>query len=280
MSHLHLDAPHPDLRIVPTEALHPHEEHDSQRAIPLAERLHTEAYMINPPVVAAMGDGYVVLDGANRFHAFSHLGYPHILVQVVAYVPQQVELKTWHHIVGGWSAAAFLEGVAGLDAKLNAGTAFMPPAPGAPPVPVPASALAKITLRDGEMHTLSGPAGNTLTRAFVGLYQRSAALHRTALNDKDALWTLYPDATALIEFAPLSPQAIMRAAETHDYLPPGVSRHIVHGRAIRVNYPLEHLRDRHTPLAAKNAALQEWVRARLAARKIRYYAEATYQYDE
>ncbi len=93
-----LDAPHPELRIIPTEALRPHEEHDNQRSVPLAERLSQETHMINPPVVAPMDDGYVILDGANRFHAFTHLGYPHILVQIVDYESEWVELDTWHHV--------------------------------------------------------------------------------------------------------------------------------------------------------------------------------------
>ena len=46
------DAPPPDLRIVLTDSLQPHEEHDSQRANPLIERLKHEQVFINPPIVA------------------------------------------------------------------------------------------------------------------------------------------------------------------------------------------------------------------------------------
>ncbi len=96
MSHTPNDAPPPDLRIVLTNSLRPHEEHDSQRSLPLIERLKTEAVVINPPIVSPMGaNQYVILDGANRFHAFSHLNYPHILVQVASYESGYVELKTW-----------------------------------------------------------------------------------------------------------------------------------------------------------------------------------------
>lgn len=265
------DAPHPDLRIVPTESLHPHEEHDSQRAVPLADRLRHETHMINPPVVAPMREGgYCVLDGANRFHAFTHLGYPHILVQVVDYETEQVALRTWHHVVGGWSADELL----GRTAQIHGITLTSQPDADDP------NTIAHITLHGGEVLHLRGGAGNAQTRAFVALYQRMATLHRTALDDDDTLWTLYPDATALIRFAPMTPADIVSAARQPDYLPPGISRHIVHGRAIRVNYPLDLLRDPHPTLEAKNAALLDWVRAKLAQRQIRYYAEATYQFDE
>src|SRR5690606_18867749 len=86
-------APLPDLRIVSASTLHPHEEHDSQRLLPLVERFRAEDYIINPPIVAPMGASqFVILDGANRCHAFRALEYPHMLVQVAAYESGYVEL--------------------------------------------------------------------------------------------------------------------------------------------------------------------------------------------
>jgi len=274
MSPLQHNAPQPDLRIVRTDLLRPHEEHDNQRAIPLAERLRQETHMINPPVVAPHGDQYVILDGANRFHAFSHLGYPHILVQVVDYPGEQVVLDTWHHVVGGWRLDALLESCAQL------GIAQLVDANGAP-----AGALAHVTLRDGRLQTLvhTQPGGRcafAAVRAFVSLYQSSASLHRTAIHETATLWSLYPDAIALVRFPSVTPEAILHAADSRDFLPPGISRHIVQGRAIRVNYPLDALRDSSLTLETKNAHLGEWIRRRLAERAIRYYAESTYQFDE
>lgn len=62
--------------------------------------------------------------------------------------------------------------------------------------------------------------------------------------------------------------------------PPGISRHIIHGRALLVNYPIDALKDTTTTLQEKNDALFAWIQMRLAHRKIRYYAETTYQFDE
>src|SRR5204862_4191219 len=51
---------------------------------------------------APMGDGrYVILDGANRHFALGELGYAYILVQVVDYENDDVELTTWFHVVSG-----------------------------------------------------------------------------------------------------------------------------------------------------------------------------------
>jgi len=93
----------PDLRFVPTEAVYPHELHDSQRTQPLVDRLRASGTLRNPPIVTQLGDGmrveprYVVLDGANRSTAARAAAWPHLLVQVVRYESPSVELYTWYH---------------------------------------------------------------------------------------------------------------------------------------------------------------------------------------
>jgi hypothetical protein len=117
-------------------------------------------------------------------------------------------------------------------------------------------------------------------RRFVDVYQTNAVLHRTALNEPGDNWRLHPDAIALVFFPAYRPNDIIAAAKHHAFLPPGVSRHIVHGRAVRVNFPIDILCDATTSLAAKNDFLLRWMQDKLAKRHVRYYAEATYQFDE
>jgi hypothetical protein len=47
-----------------------------------------------------------------------------------------------------------------------------------------------------------------------------------------------------------------------------------------VNYPIERLKDKATNLIDKNEQLRLWMQEKLAQRQVRYYAEATYQFDE
>jgi L-serine kinase (ATP) / ParB family transcriptional regulator, heme-responsive regulator len=273
MPQLRNDAPPPDLRIVLTESLFPHEEHDSQRAVPLIERLQTESVVINPPIVSPMGASqYVILDGANRYYAFSHLEYPHILVQVASYESGYVELKTWRHLVCDWDSNAFVQHLQELrDLELIEGQYT--------------DAIAHILFRDNRVIGLRAPVENThernaVLRKIVAVYQQNAVLHRTALTEPDDIWPLHPNATAIVAFPQYQPADIMAAARYKAYLPPGISRHIIHGRALRVNYPLDSLRDVHVRLSEKNQNLQAWMQNKLENRRVRYYAEATYQFDE
>lgn len=266
-------APIPDLRIVPTSSLHAHEDHDSQRSLPLIDRLEQEETIINPPVTASMGDEqFVILDGANRCHAFQQLGYPHILVQVASYDSGLVDLQTWSHVVGNWDIQIFLNQLTQLsDIEILNGQK--------------ARAIAHILLKDGRILALRAPVENThernaALRDVVRIYQQNARLNRTTITEPEEIWPLYPDAIALVIFPRYEPADIIAAARYKAYLPPGVSRHIVYGRALRVNYPISILRDQHTSLDTKNQELRAWLEHKLANRQVRFYAESTYQFDE
>jgi len=255
----------PDLRIVPWTSLVPHEEHDAQRSEPLVERISEAGILLNPPVVAPMdADRFVILDGANRHYALGALGYDYILVQVVDYESDAVRLETWHHVVSHISWFKFLrhirkiEGVSVDCVDLLSARAAL----------ARREVLAYAVLHDDSAYTLQVEADT--------LMQRTAALrtvvdtykHRGVLNriSTDALH----EARRLYIFA----------ARTGVHLPPGITRHIIRGRAMRLHYPLEALRANGESLEQKNEQLQRWIQQRLAEKRVRYYAEPTYLFDE
>lgn len=267
------DAPPPDLRIVPVENIFPHEEHDPQRSAPLIERLREAEFLTNPPIVAPMGnDNFVVMDGANRTFSFSELGYKYLLVQVAPYDGGYVDLSVWQHIIGDWSESEFHAALYHVpDISINQGWDYR--------------SVAQILMHDGSVLSIHGAnetieARNKTLRRIVDVYRHQATLNRTAIHDPTIIWRLYPDAIALVLFPPYEAEDIIAAAEHRAFLPPGVSRHIIQGRALRLNYPLEKLKDSDISLEALNDHLQKWIRAKMANRSVRYYAESTYQFDE
>src|SRR5437870_12638286 len=90
----------PDLRIVPSSRLVPHEREDERRVGRLTARLRGSGVLKNPPIVtevrtADRGDYLVVLDGANPVSAAPAPGLPHLLGRVVRYEAPGGELMTW-----------------------------------------------------------------------------------------------------------------------------------------------------------------------------------------
>ena len=99
---------------------------------------------------------------------------------------------------------------------------------------------------------------------------------RVSLNP---LLSLYPTLTGLVVFPPFLIDDLREMIEHGDLLPPGVTRTTISPRALHVNFPLEELA-KPTSLKEKNAALETFLQQRMAAKKVRHYAEATFFFDE
>lgn len=263
----------PNLRLIPVEAPQPHEEHDYQRAQPLIETIQQADVFTNPPIVTQTADNlYIILDGANRCHSLKALEFPHILVQIVSYNSGQVQLENWNHVVSEWDANAFLNAISQLpDIEIHDGQHK--------------HAIAHVYTSSTDLYALTAPVNsvherNTALRDFVRVYQQNARLNRTPINEPNEVWNVFRNVTALVVFPGYAPKDIIEAARHQAYLPPGISRHIVQGRALQLNYPITALKDTQTSLEDKNARLEEWLKNKFINRQVRYYAEATYQFSE
>ncbi|MCY4105428.1 MAG: ParB N-terminal domain-containing protein [Chloroflexi bacterium] len=267
----------PQLRVVYTDQLLPHEDHDPQRLAPLVAQLARSSHLINPPIVGALEDAnqtqkYVILDGANRWRAFCELGFPHILVQVIDLNSEQLRLETWNHVLVNCAETELIQKLKEIPqlAMAEGERAF---------------ALAHMVFRDAPILALSSPLQttrehNATLRQIVHCFIAHATLFRTALLEPEDVWQQFPEAQAIIFYAHLNASDVQQAALRGAHLPPGVSRHIILGRAIRVNYPLQLLLDGGLTIEQKNANLQFWIQEKLKRRQLRFYAESTYIFDE
>jgi len=285
MHSLHTVRELPRLAILPMRSLVPHEEVDPKRSEPLASRLRAEGVLKNPPVVAPVEgeDRYVVLDGTNRLVALSVLACPHVVVQVVDYDDPDLVLDTWFHLITGMPPDEFASAMQTLDimrmeitTHLHARAELARRQAAAYAVLPGAHVPTGVHLLhvDGGMHRRAA----ALTR-LVSLYQARGHIHRVNSDNLEELLPLYQDVTALVVFPRYEPSEIMELARQGAYLPAGITRHLIPGRALRVNFPLDVLFD-DRPLDEKNAWLQEWLRAKLADKEVRFYQESTYLFDE
>ncbi|NJL93405.1 MAG: hypothetical protein HC915_06575 [Anaerolineae bacterium] len=280
--------PIPTLRIVPVDAVLPHEEHDPQRSAPLIERIRQAESWTNPPIVTPIEEDhreaaqfYALLDGANRHYAVRHLNFPHVLVQVVEYTSQHVHLETWNHVLSETSADDLLPRIykiQGLHVEhsdvLTAQAALARREAIAYMRVLPDWVLMLIA------HSTDTRSRNASLRALVNTYKTSARVNRVNHDNLHAINLLYPDAVALVVFPHYEPAEILVAARDQTFLPPGISRHIIHGRAMRLNYPISALTDPLTTLDTKNEALQRWIQNQFANKRARFYQEAMYIFDD
>lgn len=273
----------PELIIAPTDGLRPHEHPDSQRAEPLVEALQRDGVLKNPPIVMPIQERereYVVLDGANRAAALSLLGVPHALVQVVHPNGDQVSVETWNHILlderrsdmvvelfeaSELDLAASSPDQAALDFRLG-------------------KALAAVVTPQGRLFEVYGEGPDLRSRLstlnkLVDVYQGQVRFERTSSEDVQPLLELFGDLACLVMFPGFSVSEVVRGASNGWHFPAGITRFIVSPRALRVNYPLERLQAQ-APLEHKQAELDSWVKQRVHDRRVRYYAESSFLFDE
>ncbi len=271
----------PDLRVVPVADLLLHEQHDAQRSEPLTRRLQTDGVLKNPPIVAAInGDQrFVVLDGANRVTAFERMGLPHIAVQVVDYGDAGLVLDSWHHLVCGIERAVFAERLDRVPGLIVAPSGLVH----ARAQLARREALAFIVYPGPELCTLSadGSLHERVARLndTVGAYRSDGRVFRVNTDHLDGLLKHYVDVTALVVFARHVPAEIVDLARIGALLPAGITRHVIPGRALRVNVPIALLLESKS-LADKNAALDDWIKRKVVCKQVRYYEESTFVYDE
>ena len=275
----------PDLRILPVDLLVEHEYNDMQRTEPLARRLESEGLLKNPPVVTPLGDErgrYVVLDGANRVMALELLQYPHVLVQVVPYEEPQVTLTTWHHVIecmDARSLTAELTNQEGVDLILTdrmrarAGLARR-------------EYLMYVIRADGEvfaarteMPMQAVHEQNRLLNALVDTYKDRCRLHRVMTEELEEVRMLYPELAGLVIFPQYDTSEVLELAGEGELLPAGLTRHLIQGRALRLNYPLSELKSAES-LEEKNSRLRQWLVQKLSTKEVRFYGETTFLFDE
>lgn len=271
----------PDLRILPSKALIPHENCDPRRVDRLSQRIQTDGILKNPPVVAVIpeSEDFVVLDGANRALSFINLGIAHIVAQLVNYQKSGVEVDTWYHVVAGMDIDAFenaLTETTGLhlvECTLDEARSAL----------ISRHAAAYIISEKGVRIVRNKSAtlkqDTSLLNSLVSVYKGKADIYR-ASND---IWEIqkpyYPNITALVVFPSLTPADIIHAAQSGDLIPTGITRHIIPHRALNINFPLDVLKQ-DWPLAKKETWLQEWLMERMAANAIRFYSESTFSFNE
>jgi len=273
----------PDLKIVPVSSLHPHERFDASRAEPLVTRLRTDGVLKNPPVVLPLGqrtESYVVLDGANRTEAFREMGTPHVVVQVVHAGDNSVRLETWNHLLRCISLEA-LFGVliaspelALVRSDLDRATFNLSAGASLAYLSLPGEQTFEIV---GETEPLRWRVENL--QRIVDAYKAHCEIERISSVQVTGLHKLYPDLAALVVFPRFELEDVVRAVAQGVLLPAGLTRFLVSPRALRVNYPLDQLASTRT-VEQKQEELDHWLRTIVAARRVRFYGEATYLFDE
>jgi hypothetical protein len=271
----------PHLELIPLDSLVIHERHDEQRTLPLLTRIQESGIWRNPPIVSPLLDSsgrYMVLDGANRITVLRKIDCPHAVVQVVEPDDPGLKLYNWNHVVWGWKPVDFITAIRRVKGiNLIEDGVSLPDFWGE-------DGIAMIQLPEGDLYTIKTAVESLINRveilnAVVDSYKARANLDRTNEWSVVRLKAAYPELSGLVIFPHFEIQHVLRLAGDGCLLPTGITRFMVSPRVLHLNYPLAAMAAKK-PLAEKNVQLQTFIQKRIAEKRVRYYAESTYLFDE
>lgn len=277
----------PKLEIVSVDRLTFHEDPDQARLVRLVERLGNETILKNPPIVARIDDNHklVILDGANRATALMKLGFRHIIVQVVDFDDDLLDLQCWHHAIEKLDRSFFLIKLSKIDGikvverepfetdgdyrQLLGGEEK--------------DYLCRIIFRDNSVVAVKG-SEDILTqmrqlKEVTSVYITTPFMDRVSYIDMDNLKLHYPDFQSLVTFRQLSKDDVLKVINSGLKIPAGVTRVFLPKRALGLNVQLELLKADLT-LEEKNSWLESTILSKVRDKSIRFYREPTFRFDE
>ncbi len=275
-----MDAKELTLRIVSLSDVRLHEEIEMRRVERLIASLKSDWLLKNPPIVAQDDGRYIVLDGATRTTALRRLNCRDLIVQIVDYDAPGLVLESWNHLLLDFPVEQLFSGLERIPhLRLQAMSID-----GAADALERRESIATILLPDSRVFALATDRTDLgrqveLLKQVVALYDGRGEMYRVAHTDVERLLAEHGRLSALVVFPRFHPAEIRQLARQDAKLPMGITRHIIPGRALRVNIPLGIL-EHDEPLEKKNAWLDQWMTDRMLERHVRYYQEPVFLFDE
>lgn len=269
------------LRVVRLDDVLLHEQIEKRRVERLVQRLKEDQLLKNPPIVSEYNGKFILLDGATRITTLKQIGCRDVVVQVVDYEAPGMVLETWNHMLLDTPVDELfgsLRAVPGLKLDQTG-------AADARAALEQRDAIATLLLADGQAYALRTADDGRLEQQakllnqVVAAYEGRGEMYRVAHTDVERLLAEHGRLSALVVFPRYRPDEIRRLALNGAKLPMGVTRHIIPGRALRINIPLDIL-TRDEPIEQKNAWLDDWMKAKMRERSVRFYQEPVFLFDE
>ena len=273
----------PALRIIPMRSLLLHEEPDPRRARPLERRIASDRRLRSPVIAARDHDplSHMLLDGANRVDALRRLGARHVLIQEIDLADEQVVLSTWHHVLEGLDAARFLDRLAVFAEVRRSKGEFTR---GGDFIPRHGRGVACcVVLPDKRAFAvLDGATPERrleVSRHVVAETASASNVDRVSYTNLGDLARHYPRFSALVCYKGFAKEEVFRLALSGKKFPSGLTRFSVPKRAVALSLPLAFLTQRGST-KNKQARLDATIRRAIAKKRIRFYQEPTFYFDD
>lgn len=273
----------PALRVIDMDSLLLHEQPDEERWKPLEARIQSDGLLKHPPI-AARDHGsatHILLDGVNRVEAMKRMGARWLLVQEVDLEDDTLVLSTWHHVMEGLAGEAAVERIGAgaqvsrVEGRFTDQGDFMPVFDG--------DTECLLVLADRSVHaihTADDPRRRLeIVTAVVDVVHEAKNRDRVSYTNMADLAKHYRDFSGLVCYKAFTKEEVLALSLEGRKFPSGVTRFSIPKRALYFDMPLSFLEGEGSA-ESKQAELDEMIRAKIRDKKIRFYVEPTFIFDD
>ena len=273
----------PALRVIDVDALILHEQPDEERWKRLEERIRADGMLKHPPI-AAKDHGsrtHILLDGVNRVEAMKRLGARRLLVQEVDLEDDSLVLSTWHHVMEGLGGEALVERIASRTAISEVQGNFTGSEDFVPVFDRETECLVVLKGRSVyAVHTTDDLRRRLeIVTGVVDVVHEAANRDRVSYTNMADLAKHYRDFSALVCYKAFTKDEVLSLSLEGRKFPSGVTRFSIPKRALYFDLPFSFLRGDGS-VETKQAELDEIVREKIRNKKIRFYVEPTFIFDD
>lgn len=273
----------PKLMLIGVDALLLHEEADERRGAAIRMRIETDG-TIRHPLMAARDHGevsHLLLDGVNRYEALRKLGCRFVPIQEVNLDDNALGLSTWHHELEGLAPEDVVDILSSSMRVVAFEGGFTQAGDFIPRFEKNWGCVVVLPDRRCLAVIVNGttPQRVEAIRRMVRHLSPAGAMDRVSYTNLGDLVANYPKFSALVCYPPFSKSDVLHMALGKVLFPSGVTRFSVPKRVLSFDLPLSLLRHEGS-LEEARAALRDMIVNKIRMRRIRFYEEPTFHFDD
>ena len=271
-----------NLQIIPLKDILPHELFDESRSKLLAGRLKKDDILCNPIIVTPLSKNkFIQLDGMNRLSTFRTFRLKSILSQIVDYQDMDnVELSSWLHLIDS-DLNTFLKNLGKVPGLLVSSgkleqvkNRFIQSESSEPIAMVLTSNLEVFNLSCNGNLIDKIKTLNNIVDSYKADIVRDVLPQSSSGDDIRSLFKEHYRHKLMVVFPTFTRHQIMKVVRKGGLFPPGITRHVIKGRCLNLNIPLNIFADNRT-VKEQN----EYLELNLRNRKFRRYEEPTIYFE-
>jgi hypothetical protein len=283
----------PKLKVIPINKLILHEKADESRVKKLVKRIKSDSYFRNPIIAVNFNRDsclfrnlknseiktrkFFVLDGVHRVKALERLGCRDIVAQIVDYFDARVKVNTWDHLLFGCGRQNLFEKIRsqGGISVIKAG--------GKEAIELlkKKKIIGYFLFKNGDTFLIKSNNGfEERTEKLLALMDICETVSEVdRISKSDIPFLLKKDTAAVLVIPNYNKKEIVNVALRGLVLPAGVTRHIIPNRVLGLDINLAMLKN-NLSLSLKNKLLEKFINKRIKDKRIRFYSESVFIFDE